>query len=234
MSNTISPLSTTSPLNATSSTPATTQIGANANNPQMHQFLTLLVAQLQNQNPMQPTDPTQFVAQLAQFSTVEQLVQGNTTLTGISQNITGLSLGQYAGLINHTVSATASTVTAPVSSSTPQNLTYNVTSSGLSKVSIDITNAAGTVVRAIPVTSTAGTITFDGNDNNGNTLPAGQYTVSLVGTGTSSSTLGQQQSAGTLTTSGTVASVTQSSAGAWQLQLTNGQTVTASSVTNVQ
>jgi flagellar basal-body rod modification protein FlgD len=244
MSSTISTLSTTSPLNATTTTNGTstssstsaptTQIGANANNPEMHQFLTLLVAQLQNQNPMQPTDPTQFVAQLAQFSTVEQLVQGNTTLTGISQDITGLSLGQYAGLINHTVTATASTVTTPVSSSTPQNLNYQVTASGLSKVTIDITNSSGTVVRAIPVTSTTGNITWDGNDGNGNPLPAGQYSVSLVGTSTSASTLGQEQSAGTLTTSGTVASVAQSSTGTWQLQLTNGQTVTASSVTTVQ
>src|ERR1700704_2060293 len=119
MTGTITQSATNSLLSTLNTTPATTQIGANANNPQMNQFLTLLTAQLKNQDPMKPTDPTQFVAQLAQFSTVEQLVKGNTTLTSIQQGLSGLSLGQYTGLLNHKVTATATTVTAPVSG-TPQ------------------------------------------------------------------------------------------------------------------
>src|SRR5579875_1436589 len=81
-------------------TPSTTQIGAQANDPQMNEFLQLLTTQLQNQDPLNPTDPTQFVAQLAQFSTVEQLVQSNTSLSAIAQSIGGLALGQYAGMID--------------------------------------------------------------------------------------------------------------------------------------
>jgi flagellar basal-body rod modification protein FlgD len=223
----------TNALSTLASTPATTQVGANANNPQMDQFLTLLVAQLQNQDPMQPTDPTQFVAQLAQFSTVEQLVQSNTTLTDISQNLSGLALGQYSGMVNHTVTATATSVTAPTSG-TPQNLNYNVTASGLTNVNIQITNAGGTVVASLPVTGTSGTVAFNGLNNSGNQLPAGQYSVALVGTSTATGTLGQSQSAGTLTSSGTVASVQQGAGGTWELQLTNGQQVSASSVTSVQ
>ena len=84
-------------LNTLSATPASTTVGAQANDAQMNQFLTLLTAQLKNQDPMQPTDPTQFVAQLAQFSTVEQLVQGNTKLDTISQSLSGLALGQVLG-----------------------------------------------------------------------------------------------------------------------------------------
>jgi flagellar basal-body rod modification protein FlgD len=233
MSGSVTQTNAASALSALSSTPATTQVGANANNAQMNQFLTLLVAQLQNQDPMQPTDPTQFVAQLAQFSTVEQLVQSNTTLTGISQNLSGLSLGQYSGLINHTVNATATTVTAPTSG-TPQNLSYNVSTSGLTNVNVQITNSAGTVVSSLPVTGTSGTVAFTGLDSNGNQLPAGQYNVALVGTSTATGTVGQSQSAGTLTTSGTVASVQQGTGGAWQLLLTNGLLVSAASVTSMQ
>ena len=48
---------TTAALSGLSNTPATTQVGAQANDPQMNEFLTLLVAQLQNQDPMNPTDP---------------------------------------------------------------------------------------------------------------------------------------------------------------------------------
>jgi flagellar basal-body rod modification protein FlgD len=48
-------------------------------------FLKLLVAQLENQDPMQPQDGTQFVAQLAQFSSLEQEVQMRTDLDSISK-----------------------------------------------------------------------------------------------------------------------------------------------------
>ena len=48
-------------------------------------FLKLLVAQLQNQDPLQPQDGTQFVAQLAQFSSVEQEVQMRQDLDTIVQ-----------------------------------------------------------------------------------------------------------------------------------------------------
>lgn len=47
-------------------------------------FLKLLVAQLKNQNPLQPQDGTQFVAQLAQFSSVEQEVQMRQDLDSIN------------------------------------------------------------------------------------------------------------------------------------------------------
>jgi flagellar basal-body rod modification protein FlgD len=231
MSGSVTQTNAPSALGALSSTPATTQVGANANNAQMNQFLTLLVAQLQNQDPMRPTDPTQFVAQLAQFSTVEQLVQGNTTLTGISQSLSGLALGQYSGLINHTVTASATTVTAP---GTPQNLSYNVSATGLANVHVQVSNAAGTVVNSLAITGTSGTVAFKGLDGSGNQLPAGQYSVALVGTSTAPATLGQSQSAGTLTSSGTVASVQQGTGGTWQLQLTDGRQVSASSVTSVQ
>lgn len=46
-------------------------------------FLTLLTAQLKNQDPLQPIDSTEFVAQLANFSTVEQLVGTNTRLDAL-------------------------------------------------------------------------------------------------------------------------------------------------------
>lgn len=48
-------------------------------------FLTLLVAQLKNQDPMSPADSTQFVTQLAQFSSLEQLTNINTNVGAIEQ-----------------------------------------------------------------------------------------------------------------------------------------------------
>jgi flagellar basal-body rod modification protein FlgD len=47
-------------------------------------FLTLLVTQLKNQDPLNPTDSTQFVSELAQFSSLEQLININQGVTNIS------------------------------------------------------------------------------------------------------------------------------------------------------
>jgi flagellar basal-body rod modification protein FlgD len=234
MSSTITPANGTSPLTtANKSGPASTQIGTHANNQQMNQFLTLLTAQLKNQDPMKPADPTQFVAQLAQFSTVEQLVKGNTTMTSIAQGLSGLSLGQYAGMINRTVTASATTVTAPVSGS-PQNLTFHVDNPSLNTISVQLTNSAGKVVRTMPVSGVDGTVAFDGLDAQGKQLAAGQYNVALVGTSMAAATRGKTLPAGTLSSNGTVASVQQTTDGAWQLQLADGRLVAATSVTQLR
>tara|TARA_R110002020_G_scaffold117909_3_gene269443 strand:+ start:1688 stop:2359 length:672 start_codon:yes stop_codon:yes gene_type:complete len=71
---------TTSQTSATSS--ATQQFGQEFNN-----FIKLLTAQVQNQDPLSPMDSTQFVDQLATFSTLEQQVQTNSSLGGISSLI---------------------------------------------------------------------------------------------------------------------------------------------------
>jgi flagellar basal-body rod modification protein FlgD len=54
-------------------------------------FLKLLVAQVQNQDPLQPTDSIQFVTQLAQFSSLEQLVSINQGIKTLDQPATGSS-----------------------------------------------------------------------------------------------------------------------------------------------
>ncbi len=62
------------------------------------EFLTLLVAQLQNQDPLNPTDATEFTAQLAQYSQLEQLFNLNDAMDGLSaaqtssQKVSALSL----------------------------------------------------------------------------------------------------------------------------------------------
>ncbi|WP_269932398.1 flagellar hook assembly protein FlgD [Aminobacter sp. HY435] len=65
-------------------------------------FLKLLVAEMKNQDPTKPMDSTQYVAQLAQFSQVEQSVQMNTRLDQILQ---GSALAQADALIGRTVTS---------------------------------------------------------------------------------------------------------------------------------
>lgn len=73
----------TTPLGPTTGTPATTErSGSLAPAIGKQDFLKLLVAQLRNQDPMSPMDGSEFAAQLAQFSTVEQLIEIGAKLDG--------------------------------------------------------------------------------------------------------------------------------------------------------
>jgi len=84
----VSPLAATDPTQAASSSSSSTGgsiTGASDQLTKESTFLQLLVAQIQNQNPLNPTDSIQFVGQLVQFSQLEQLLginQGVQTLVG--------------------------------------------------------------------------------------------------------------------------------------------------------
>jgi len=75
----ISPVTSASST-ATSSTAASTATTSKQTTVNYNQFLQLLIAEMRNQDPTNPMDPTQTVSQLATFSGVEQQVQTNTTL----------------------------------------------------------------------------------------------------------------------------------------------------------
>jgi len=63
------------------------------------QFLSILIKQLQNQDPMQPMEDKEFIAQMAQFSSVEQLINISKQLDTMNQ-----SLGNASGLIGKEIS----------------------------------------------------------------------------------------------------------------------------------
>lgn len=89
--------STSSTDSSTSTTTSTSALG----NEQI--FLQLLVAQIKNQNPLNPTDGTQFMSQLAQFSSLEQLISLNTTVD---------SIGSALGVTSDTETTTDSSTTS--------------------------------------------------------------------------------------------------------------------------
>ena len=62
-------------------------------------FLKLLTTQMQNQDPLKPMDSTEYTAQLAQFSQVEQTIQQTGTLKDILSRLSGQDLAQASGLI---------------------------------------------------------------------------------------------------------------------------------------
>jgi len=141
------------------------------------EFLKILVAQLANQDPTQPQDSSQFVAELAQFSSLES--QQNTV-----SDLNALMIGQA------TANQTAATAfigkrvefhggsvafdgTTPIAGSATLG-------NAAAKVSLSVTDGAGKVVRTISLgAQNAGDVAFawDGRDDKGNVLPSGSYTV---------------------------------------------------------
>lgn len=89
------PATTASPQTTQSDTASKTQVDYQS-------FLKLLVAQMKNQDPTNPMDSTQYMAQLASFSQVEQSVQMNTKLDQMLQSST---LEQAASIIGRTVTS---------------------------------------------------------------------------------------------------------------------------------
>ncbi len=102
----ISAISSALPPSATAIS-SSSSAGASTPTVDYTEFLRLLVAELQNQDPTAPTDPTQYMSQLASFSTVEQQVQTNATLDALlsaqASNIIGKSVtspdGTTTGLV---------------------------------------------------------------------------------------------------------------------------------------
>ncbi|WP_395665168.1 flagellar hook assembly protein FlgD [Methylocella sp.] len=77
-----------------------------------NQFLKLLIAQIQNQDPTSPTDPTQYMSQLASFSAVEQQIKTNSALDALLSVQSGALIGRVATSADGETSGVIASVTA--------------------------------------------------------------------------------------------------------------------------
>jgi flagellar basal-body rod modification protein FlgD len=77
-------------------------------------FLTLLMTQLQNQDPMNPQDPSQFVSQLASFSSLEQMTAMNTNMQNVLDNSATSLIGQNVTLLDSSGNMVQGTVSGIV------------------------------------------------------------------------------------------------------------------------
>ncbi len=146
-------------------------------------FLKLLVTQLRNQDPMNPMQSQEFAAQLAQFSSVEQLNNISNSLANsveldllLNQVITNT---MATTLIGRHVKAVGNTVS--LVEGDPVNLHYNLSSSA-KKVTIQIKDSNGTVVQTIELDGQSEgdhIYEWDGKDSAGNSLPEGKYSFSV-------------------------------------------------------
>lgn len=191
-------------------------------------FLQLLVTQMQNQNPLDPQDNTQFVAQLAQFSSLETMQNLSTSVDAIGGMYQSSQALQASSLVGRSVIVDSGSTNVD----TTKTMTGQVVLPSTSTVTtVKVYDSTGSVVRTIDLgQQKAGTTSFtwDGKDDAGNTLATGNYSFKATGSldGTSTG----------LTTylPATVTSVTMGSAGtSMTLNLADGTNIALSKVQQI-
>lgn len=143
-------------------------------------FLTLLITQLQNQDPLNPSDSTEFTAQLAQFSSLEQLQNINESLDGFEVYQSTLNNIQTASFIGKTVTAAGDTLTVTNGIADPISIDLDESAN---TVYIQIYDAYGDYVDDIEAGSLdAGmhSIEWDGCDQYGATVEDGNYSFTVM------------------------------------------------------
>ncbi|HEY4014508.1 MAG TPA: flagellar hook capping FlgD N-terminal domain-containing protein [Polyangiaceae bacterium] len=226
-----SPINSTSSLTGASSTSSsdTASAAASAATQTLGQdaFLKLLMAQLQNQDPLQPTDGTEFVTQLAQFSQVEQAVAQSTTLGNISTQLQNMSNSNASDLIGKTVTASS----AGMQWGGTFAATSNVTLAGAAQtVTATIQDSQGNTVRTLnlgPQGAGPLSISWDGKDDSGTATATGSYAVNVTATDGNGQPVNVSQ-----TVTGVVSGVSFSQ-GYPALNLSNGVVVPASQLQSV-
>ena len=169
------------------------------------QFLTLLVAQLNNQDPTNPMDNAQMTTQLAQINTVSGIQQLNQTVTSLTSQMSAMQMMQSSSLVGQKVLVSGSSVTMDGSNGVGG---FSLPSAA-SNVTVNLLNAAGTVVSTVPMGSLSagnhtfssdlsgytggGALTFQVQATNGSTAvtatPMIEDTVTSIESGTNGMTL---------------------------------------------
>jgi flagellar basal-body rod modification protein FlgD len=166
-------------------------------------FLTLLLAQLQNQDPTSPVDSNEFLSQLASLSEVQGINQLNNSFSTLSSTLSSNQALQASSLLGHQVLAASSTGNLATAGATLTGAVSVPQTS--SQVTLNITNSAGVLVDSINLgAQPAGLANFswNGETSSGSAAPAGTYTLSAQVAGVASGT------AITTLVNGTVDSVT--------------------------
>ena len=155
------------------------------------EFLRLFMAQLQNQDPFAPKDGSDMVAQLAQFSSVEQATETNKHLADLAAAQVSASNESLSTLVGRTCNATAGDFQLDRGGAMPA---VSLTASGVMKgASLVISDANGVEVNRIKIADglTSAQVTWDGNNASGVPAAPGSYHVA-VEPGTSGATITSQ------------------------------------------
>ncbi|WP_114391704.1 flagellar hook assembly protein FlgD [Oleisolibacter albus] len=184
---TVTAANTTPPAGtSTGTTSGTTKTGVNSTGSPMadltknyDMFLTLLTAQLKNQDPLQPQETSEFTNQLVQFSQVEQQISSNKKLDDINSAINNGRPGQAISYIGRTVEVVTQGVALQEGRA---DMSVNLATDAES-ATMTITNpATGKVVRTIPLKTKSGIqdVPWDGKNDKGEQLADGTYKAEVI------------------------------------------------------
>ncbi len=143
-------------------------------------FLKLMTAQMKNQDPFNPVDNTQMVAQMAQFSSLAGITQMSTTLQAISDKLGATTTADAVSYIGKTVLTPGTTAYARTSGGVAGAIELG---GAASDVGVTITDANGMVLKNLSLgAQTGGTVSYDwnGRTDAGEDAGAGPFTVSVA------------------------------------------------------
>ncbi|MES1974494.1 MAG: flagellar hook capping FlgD N-terminal domain-containing protein [Pseudomonadota bacterium] len=143
-------------------------------------FLKLMTAQLNNQDPFAPVDNTQMVAQMAQFSSLAGITDMNTTLKAISDKLGGTSASDALSYVGKTVLTEGDTAYARTSGGIAGAVELD---GDATDVNVSITSADGQVLKTIQLgAQSKGTVSYDwdGTTDGGAAAGDGPFKVSVT------------------------------------------------------
>lgn len=143
-------------------------------------FLTLMTAQLKNQDPFEPVDNTQMVAQMAQFSSLSGITEMNTTLKAIADKLSGTSLGDALGYVGKTVLTEGSTAWPRTSGGIAGAVAL---AGNATDVSVTISDPDGKTLKTLVLgAQEKGAVAFDWDGTTDSSDPAGggPFTVQVA------------------------------------------------------
>ncbi len=169
-------------LSATSGSSASSTTGKSSNGLGMDAFLQLLVTQLQYQDPLSPMDDKEFVAELAQFSSLEQLTEINSGIEGLSTLTQEQQMIGAVNFIGKTIDAAGTAISVEEGKAT--SVTFTLPEDANTCL-VNILDSSKNIVRTVDVgAKTAGEVEFqwDGKDYDGNAVEDGQYQLAVTAT----------------------------------------------------
>lgn len=172
----------TIPVNKSSSSTSSSSSSSSATTSSadlQQQFMTLLMAQMQNQDPTDPASNTETTAQLAQINTVSGIESLNSTLKGINGQIDTSHQLQASALIDRGVLVPGNRISVASSDEGTATTPFGFNlAAAADTVTLNITNDSGNVIKSFDLgKQNAGmqSMTWDGLDESGNAVASGNY-----------------------------------------------------------
>jgi len=145
------------------------------------EFMRLLVAQLNNQDPTKPMDNFEFLSQIAQFSTVSGIQDMQTSLTGLGESMVSTRAIQASSLVGRDVISASNQALYVPGEDIGGVVAMPVAASG---VQIQVSDSAGQLVKVLDIGSVGAGIhkfSWDGLLDDGASIPQGSYQVTASG-----------------------------------------------------